>query len=36
MEQIDEQGNVVATKVVTADRVFFAAGSVGTSKLLVR
>lgn len=35
MEQIDEQGNVVATKVVTADRVFFAAGSVGTSKLLV-
>ncbi|WP_137723039.1 GMC oxidoreductase [Prescottella subtropica] len=35
MEQIDEQGNVVATKTVTADRVFFAAGSVGTSKLLV-
>ncbi len=35
MEQIDEQGNIVATKVVTADRVFFAAGSVGTSKLLV-
>ncbi len=35
MEQIDEQGNVIATKVVTADRVFFAAGSVGTSKLLV-
>ncbi|RVW02514.1 GMC oxidoreductase [Rhodococcus spongiicola] len=35
MEQIDERGNVIATKVVTADRVFFAAGSVGTSKLLV-
>lgn len=35
MEQIDEQGNIVATKTVTADRVFFAAGSVGTSKLLV-
>ncbi|MFD4468735.1 GMC oxidoreductase [Rhodococcus sp. NPDC058505] len=35
MEQIDEQGNVVATKTVTADKVFFAAGSVGTSKLLV-
>lgn len=35
MEQLDEQGNVVATKIVTADRVFFAAGSVGTSKLLV-
>ncbi|WP_072691544.1 GMC oxidoreductase, partial [Rhodococcus marinonascens] len=35
MEQIDEQGNIVATKVVAADRVFFAAGSVGTSKLLV-
>lgn len=35
MEQINEQGGVVATKVVTADRVFFAAGSVGTSKLLV-
>ncbi len=35
MEQIDEQGNIIATKVVAADRVFFAAGSVGTSKLLV-
>ncbi|MEV0947281.1 GMC family oxidoreductase N-terminal domain-containing protein [Rhodococcus sp. NPDC049939] len=35
MEQIDERGNVIATKVVAADRVFFAAGSVGTSKLLV-
>ncbi|WP_182346286.1 GMC family oxidoreductase N-terminal domain-containing protein [Tomitella gaofuii] len=35
MEQLDEQGGVVATTAVTADRVFFAAGSVGTSKLLV-
>lgn len=35
MDQTDEQGNKIATKVVTADRVFFAAGSVGTSKLLV-
>jgi len=35
MKQIDEQGNTVATKTVTADKVFFAAGSVGTSKLLV-
>lgn len=35
MEQIDEQGAVLATKIVTAERVFFAAGSVGTSKLLV-
>lgn len=33
--QIDTSGNTVATKTVTADRVFFAAGSVGTSKLLV-
>ncbi|TVT41025.1 GMC family oxidoreductase [Amycolatopsis rhizosphaerae] len=35
MTQIDTAGNVVATKTVTADRVIFAAGSVGTSKLLV-
>lgn len=35
IEQINEQGGVVATKTVTADKVFFAAGSVGTSKLLV-
>ncbi len=35
MERIDEQGGVVATTTVTAERVFFAAGSVGTSKLLV-
>ncbi|GAA1699153.1 hypothetical protein GCM10009831_04260 [Dietzia cercidiphylli] len=35
IEQIDEQGAVIATKNVTADKVFFAAGSIGTSKLLV-
>jgi cholesterol oxidase len=35
MNQIDTTGGVVATKTVRADRVFFAAGSVGTSKLLV-
>ncbi|GAA3153005.1 GMC oxidoreductase [Planomonospora alba] len=34
-EQLDTGGAVTATKTVTADRVFFAAGSVGTSKLLV-
>ncbi|WP_433685239.1 GMC oxidoreductase [Nocardia sp. CA-119907] len=33
--QMDVLGNTVATKTVTADKVFFAAGSVGTSKLLV-
>ncbi|MFD7406246.1 GMC oxidoreductase [Streptomyces sp. NPDC059866] len=36
IEQLDTTGAVTATKTVTADRVFFAAGSVGTSKLLVR
>ncbi|KOV74523.1 cholesterol oxidase [Streptomyces sp. AS58] len=36
IEQLDTGGAVTATKTVTADRVFFAAGSVGTSKLLVR
>ncbi|MFG3437852.1 GMC oxidoreductase [Nonomuraea sp. NPDC047897] len=36
VEQLDDTGGVTATKTVTADRVFFAAGSVGTSKLLVR
>jgi cholesterol oxidase len=36
IEQIDTNGDTVATKVVTADRVFFAAGSVGTSKLLTK
>ncbi|GAA0371563.1 hypothetical protein GCM10009530_22140 [Microbispora corallina] len=35
MEQLDTSGAVVATKRVITDRVFFAAGSVGTSKLLV-
>ncbi|MER5836594.1 hypothetical protein ABT116_38775 [Streptomyces sp. NPDC002130] len=35
MNQINEQGNTVGTKTVTADKVFFAAGSIGTSKLLV-
>lgn len=36
IEQLDTTGKVTATKAVTADRVFFAAGSVGTSKLLTR
>ncbi|WP_408898861.1 GMC oxidoreductase [Nocardioides sp. R1-1] len=36
IEQIDTSGATVATKTVTAAKVFFAAGSVGTSKLLVR
>ncbi len=36
MEQLDTAGTVTATKSVTADKVFFAAGSVGTSKLLVK
>lgn len=36
MEQLATSGAVTAEKTVTADRVFFAAGSVGTSKLLVR
>ncbi len=36
IDQIDTDGNTVATKEVTADKVFFAAGSVGTSKLLVK
>ncbi|MER0449734.1 GMC oxidoreductase [Streptomyces sp. Edi4] len=35
IEQLNTGGDVIATKTVTADRVFFAAGSVGTSKLLV-
>ncbi|MFD4440906.1 GMC oxidoreductase [Nocardia sp. NPDC058519] len=35
MAQIDTSGNTVATKSVIAQRVFFAAGSIGTSKLLV-
>ncbi len=36
IEQINTGGDVVDTKTVTATRVFFAAGSVGTSKLLVK
>jgi len=36
IEQLNTVGAVTATKTVTADRVFFAAGSVGTSKLLVK
>ncbi len=36
IEQLNTTGDVVATKQVTAARVFFAAGSVGTSKLLVK
>ncbi|WP_436698642.1 GMC oxidoreductase [Nocardioides sp. BYT-33-1] len=36
IEQIDTSGTVVATKSVTAAKVFFAAGSVGTSKLLTK
>ncbi|WP_037604978.1 GMC oxidoreductase [Streptacidiphilus rugosus] len=35
MSQLDTGGNVVARKTVTAEKVFFGAGSVGTSKLLV-
>jgi cholesterol oxidase len=35
MTQLNTAGDAVAYKTVTADRVFFAAGSVGTSKLLV-
>ncbi|MEV6906169.1 GMC oxidoreductase [Amycolatopsis sp. NPDC051071] len=36
MEQLNTSGAVTATKSVTAAKVFFAAGSVGTSKLLVK
>ncbi|MFD9323396.1 GMC oxidoreductase [Streptomyces sp. NPDC060053] len=36
IDQLDTGGNTSVTKTVTADRVFFAAGSVGTSKLLVK
>ncbi|WP_030920771.1 GMC oxidoreductase [Streptomyces sp. NRRL B-24720] len=36
IDQLDTRGVTTATKTVTADRVFFAAGSVGTSKLLVK
>lgn len=34
IDQLSTTGAVTATKEITADRVFFAAGSVGTSKLL--
>ncbi|MBE1534275.1 GMC oxidoreductase [Actinomadura algeriensis] len=36
IEQLNTGGGVTATKTVTAGKVFFAAGSVGTSKLLVK
>ncbi|QEU96612.1 GMC oxidoreductase [Streptomyces kanamyceticus] len=36
IDQLNTSGDTTATKSVTADRVFFAAGSVGTSKLLTR
>ncbi|GAA2304773.1 GMC oxidoreductase [Streptomyces kunmingensis] len=36
IEQLSTTGAVTATKEITADRVFFAAGSVGTSKLLTK
>lgn len=36
IDQINTNGDSTTTKTVTADRVFFAAGSVGTSKLLVK
>ncbi|MEU0940059.1 MULTISPECIES: GMC oxidoreductase [unclassified Embleya] len=36
IDQIDTTGATTLTKTVTADKVFFAAGSVGTSKLLVK
>ncbi|MEZ0072089.1 cholesterol oxidase [Planotetraspora sp. GP83] len=36
IDQINTTGDTTATKTVTADKVFFAAGSVGTSKLLVK
>ncbi|MFC7649425.1 GMC family oxidoreductase [Streptosporangium lutulentum] len=36
IDQLDTGGDTTTTKTVTADRVFFAAGSVGTSKLLVK
>ena len=35
-DRIDEEGNVVETVTLRAKRVFLAAGSMGTSKLLVR
>lgn len=36
IDQINTTGDTTLTKTVVADKVFFAAGSVGTSKLLVK
>ncbi|MFI6501941.1 GMC oxidoreductase [Nonomuraea typhae] len=36
IDQLNTSGATTATKTLIADRVFFAAGSVGTSKLLVK
>ncbi|MGY0021150.1 GMC oxidoreductase [Streptomyces sp. cg35] len=36
IRQLNTAGDTVATKTVTSGKVFFAAGSVGTSKLLVK
>jgi len=36
IDQLSTTGDTTTTKTVTADKVFFAAGSVGTSKLLVK
>lgn len=36
IDQLQTDGSTAATKTVTADKVFFAAGSVGTSKLLTQ
>jgi cholesterol oxidase len=36
IEQLNTTGDTTATKTVLADKVFFAAGSVGTSKLLTK
>jgi cholesterol oxidase len=36
IEVLNTSGSVTSTMTVTADRVFFAAGSVGTSKLLTK
>ncbi|MET7645241.1 GMC oxidoreductase [Streptomyces sp. NPDC005426] len=36
IDALRTDGSVATTKTVTADKVFFAAGSVGTSKLLTR
>ncbi|MEU1472647.1 GMC oxidoreductase [Streptomyces sp. NPDC005761] len=36
IDELRTEGSIATTKTVTADKVFFAAGSVGTSKLLTR